>query len=56
MWSLYTSGEYFDRLASEGAAPPSEAATIIDLGAYGQPSLWAKFLSVTIYSFQQKQN
>jgi hypothetical protein len=51
----YTSGEYFERLASEDAAPPSEAATIIDLGAYRQPTLLARFLSVTIYSFQRKQ-
>jgi hypothetical protein len=51
----YTSREYFDRLASESSAPASEAAIIIDIGSYDQPSLLAKFLSVTIYSFQRKR-
>jgi hypothetical protein len=47
--------EHLALLAAEGPVAPSQAAYVIDLSAYGQPSLIAKFLSVTIYSFPRKR-
>ncbi|MBV8866690.1 MAG: glycosyltransferase family 39 protein [Acidobacteriaceae bacterium] len=47
--------ERYALLAAEGAADPASILAQIDVSAYNSPRLLAKFLTVTVYSFEVKQ-
>jgi hypothetical protein len=51
----YRTSELLARLAAQGAVDPTLAGAQIDLNAFAPPHLLAKFLSVTVYSFERKQ-
>jgi hypothetical protein len=50
----YRTDELLARLAAEDAVDPSLAGVQVDLGPFGPPHLLARFVSVTIYSFERK--
>jgi hypothetical protein len=51
----YATNELLARLAAQGAVDPSQASAQLDLNAFAPPHLVAKFLTVTVYSFERKQ-
>ena len=51
----YRTNVLLARLAAQGAVDPSLASVQLDLSPFGPPHLLAKFLTVTIYSFEPKQ-
>lgn len=46
--------ELLARLAAEDAVDPSLAGVQVDLSPFGPPQLLARFVSVTVYSFERK--
>jgi hypothetical protein len=51
----YRANELLARLTAQDAVDPSLASAQLDLSAFGPPHLLAKFLTVTVYSFERKQ-
>lgn len=50
----YRSDQLLATLAAEDAADPLRASALMDLSDYSPPRLLAKFLSVTVYSFDHR--
>jgi dolichyl-phosphate-mannose-protein mannosyltransferase len=51
----YRTDELLARLAAQNAVDPALASAQLDLSAFDSPHLLAKFLTVTVYSFERKQ-